>query len=127
MLVLAYRELRSLQVAYVPQPKTDYAIGSGGSGLFSGTEHAAVCSPRVTSGCEIDSGRFPVELKANHQARCGYPQRRAWILVQPVGQTSAQLTITLLNDSTVANPPTVNFVGKVVVKGNYSETDDCPV
>jgi len=44
----------------------------------------------------------------------------------PVGKSSVTQTVTLLNDPSLTNPPTVNFVGKVVVSGNYSETDDCP-
>ncbi len=46
---------------------------------------------------------------------------------QAVGKSSGPLMVTLLNDPNLANPQTVSFVGKVVVQGNYSETDDCPV
>jgi len=43
-----------------------------------------------------------------------------------LGQPSLPQTVTLLNDATVPNPVTVDFVGKVVVQGNYTETDNCP-
>jgi hypothetical protein len=42
-----------------------------------------------------------------------------------VGKSSVTQTVTLINDP-APNGPTVNFVGKVVVSGSYSETDDCP-
>ena len=45
---------------------------------------------------------------------------------QTVGQATTQQTITLFNDPADPNSATVNFVGKVVVKGDYTETDDCP-
>jgi hypothetical protein len=45
---------------------------------------------------------------------------------QPVGQASNQQSITLFNDPADPNTATVNFVGRVVVRGDYSESDDCP-
>jgi hypothetical protein len=45
---------------------------------------------------------------------------------QLVGSTTASQSITLFNDPTDPNTATVNFVGKVLVKGDYAETDDCP-
>jgi hypothetical protein len=44
----------------------------------------------------------------------------------PVGTSAASQSITLLNDPSVANPQTVSFVGKVVMTGSYTETDNCP-
>jgi hypothetical protein len=86
------------------------------------------CSNTVTSDCEIDSGRFPVELKANTPSSLRMsPGAGLDFGNQIVGKTSAPLTITLLNDPAVANPQTVTFVGKITAQGNYFETDDCPV
>jgi hypothetical protein len=114
----------SLQVAYVPQPNTDI-----NSGLDYFLELNTVqCSSTVTSDCEIDSGRFPVELKANTPSPLRMsPGAGLNFGNQKKGTTSAPLTITLLNDPTLASPQTVTFVGKILVQGNYAETDDCPV
>jgi len=111
-------------VAYVPQPNTDI-----NSGLDYFLELNTVqCYGTVTSDCEIDSGRFPVELKANTPSPLRMsPSAGLDFGNQAVGKASAPLTITLLNDPTLTNPQTVTFVGKILVQGNYSETDDCPV
>jgi hypothetical protein len=80
----------------------------------------------VTSNCEIDSGRFPVELKANPPSSLRMsPGAGLNFGSLTVGNASVQQTITLLNDPTIPNPATVKFTGNVV-KGDYSETDDCP-
>jgi hypothetical protein len=122
--LLAPQGTCSLQVAYVPQPKT--ILNTGLDYFLELNTLQCSSADNVASNCEIDSGRFPVELKANPPSPLRIsPSAGLDFGNQTVGQTSAQLTITLLNDPAVANPPTVNFVGKVVVKGNYSETDDC--
>jgi hypothetical protein len=114
----------SLQVAFVPQPNTDI-----NSGLDYFLELNTVqCSNTVTSDCEIDSGRFPVELKANTPSPLRMsPGAGLNFGTQKHGTTSAPLTITLLNDPSLANPQTVTFVGTISATGNYSETDNCPV
>jgi hypothetical protein len=43
---------------------------------------------------------------------------------QAVGQASAPLTITLVNDPRDPNAATINFTGNLV-RGDYAETDDC--
>jgi len=114
----------SLQVTYVPQPNT--AINSGLDYFLE--LNTVQCSDAVTSDCEIDSGRFPVELKANPPSPLRMsPSAGLDFGNQAVGKSSGPLMVTLLNDPNLANPQTVSFVGKVVVQDNYSETDDCPV
>jgi len=122
--LLAPQASCSLQVTYVPQPNT-----SINSGLDYFLELNTVqCSDTVTSDCEIDSGRFPVELKANSPSPLRMsPGAGLDFGSQAMGKSSGPLTITLLNDQSLSNPQTVTFAGKVVVQGNYSETDDCPV
>jgi hypothetical protein len=122
--VLAPQASCSLQVTYAPQPDTDV-----NSGLDYFLELNTVqCYGSVTSDCEIDSGRFPVELRANTPSPLRMsPSAGLDFGSQTKGKTSTPLTITLLNDPTLATPQTVTFVGKIVVQGNYSETDDCPV
>jgi hypothetical protein len=114
----------SVQIAYVPQPNTNI-----NSGLDYFLELNTVqYSGALTSGCEIDSGRFPVELKANTPSPLRMsPGAGLDFGIITAGKKSAPLTITLLNDPNVANPQTVTFVGKITAQGNYSETDDCPV
>jgi hypothetical protein len=123
--LLAYQGTCTLSITYVPQPTTNL-----NSGLDYFLELNTVqCSSLdgVTTNCEIDSGRFPVELKANPPSPLRMsPSAGLDFGIQPVGVVSVQQTITLLNDPTVANPVTVNFVGKVVVQGNYTEIDNCP-
>jgi hypothetical protein len=122
--MLAPQASCSLQVTYVPQPKTDV-----NSGLDYFLELNTVqCSSTRTSDCEIDSGRFPVELKANPPSPLRMsPSAGLDFGIQKKGTTSAPLKITLLNDPSLASPQTVSFVGKIVAQGSYVETDDCPV
>jgi hypothetical protein len=112
-----------LEVAYVPQPGTTLS-----SGLDYFLEFNTVqCTETLTSSCEIDSGRFPVELKANPPSPLRMSPGAALDFGnQPRGKASVPQTITLFNDPADPNSATVNFIGKVVVKGDYSETDDCP-
>ena len=122
--LLAPQASCSLQITYVPQPNTNI-----NSGLDYFLElNTLQCYGAVTSDCEIDSGRFPMELKANIPSPLRMsPSAGLDFGNQAVGKSSGQLTITLLNDPSLANPQTVTFVGKFTVQGNYSETDDCSV
>ncbi len=113
----------SLQIAYVPQPTT---YTDNGNGLDAFLELNTVQCPG--NDCEIDSGRFPVELKANGPSPLRMaPGAGLDFGYQKKGTTSAPLTITLLNDPNLANAQTVTFLGKIAVQGNFAETDDCPV
>jgi hypothetical protein len=124
-MLLAPQSSCSLAVAYVPQPDTNH-----NSGLDYFLELNTVqCSSagNVTSDCEIDSGRFPVELTANPPSPLRMsPAAGLNFGGQGVGQLSTAQTVTLFNDPADPNTATVNFVGKVVVKGDYIESDDCP-
>lgn len=114
----------SLQVFFAPQPTTNI-----GNGLDYFLELNTVqCFGAVTSGCELDSGRFPVELRANAPSPLRMsPGAGLDFGNQTVGKASAPLTITLLNDPGVRTPQSITFVGKITAQGNYSEADDCPV
>jgi hypothetical protein len=118
-----------VQVAYVPQPNT--AINSGLDFFLELNTVQCTNAPNEPPSplyCEIDSGRFPVELKANIPSPLRMsPGAGLEFGNQPKGTTSAPLTVTLLNDPNLANPQTVTFVGRIAAQGNYSETDDCPV
>jgi hypothetical protein len=116
----------SIQIAYAPQPNTDV-----NSGLDYFLELNTIqCWPvdNPPADCEFDSGRFPVELKANTPSPLRMsPGAGLDFGQQNKGTTSAPLTITLLNDPTLQSPQTISFTSKILVQGNYAETDDCPV
>jgi hypothetical protein len=114
----------SVQVTFQPQPNTN--ISSGFDYFLE--LNTVQCYGAVTSDCEIDSGRFPVEIKANKPSPLRMlPAAGLDFGLQFVGQPSLPLTITLLNDPSLPNPQPVQFVGRFQVQGNYSELDDCPV
>ncbi len=117
----------SLEIAFIPQPA--YTKSGNGLDYFLelNTLQCAAQSGGASSDCEIDSGRFPVELKANGFSPLRMsPGAGLDFGNVPAGKTSAPMDITLFNDPTDPNSATVNFAGKPVVSGNYLETDDCP-
>ncbi len=112
----------SLQIAYVPQPNTNIA---GGLDYFLEL-NTVQCSSAVTTDCEIDSGRFPVELKADGVGPLRMsPSAGLDFGSVAKGTSSAPMTVTLLNDPNLPNAQAVTFEGKFIVNGNYLETDDC--
>ena len=112
----------SLQFAFAPQPSTplspalDYFLEL----------NTLQCSSTVMTNCEIDSGRFPVELKANLPSTLRMtPAAGLDFGVVPVGQVSAPLTVTLFNDPKDPKAGPVNFTGNILQGSNFSETDNC--
>jgi hypothetical protein len=116
----------SLQLSYAPQPN---ALSASGLDYFLEL-NTVQCANGVTSDCEIDSGRFPVELKANPPSPLRMtPAAGLDFGIQPIGDPTfipAPQTITLFNDPNDPNSATVKFVGKIQLKGSYVELDDCP-
>jgi hypothetical protein len=119
--LLAPQTSCSLQVSFAPQPSTpvipalDYFLEL----------NTLQCTSTISSNCEIDSGRFPVELKANVPSTLRMsPGAGLDFGNQSAGTVSAPLTITLLNDPHDPKPPTINFTGNLV-QGNFAETDTC--
>jgi len=119
--VLAPQSFCSLDVSFVPEPGTafnpalDYFLEL----------NTLECTSGTTTDCEVDSGRFPVELKANTPSPLRMsPGAGLDFGNQPKGQISNALTITLFNDPKDPNSQTVNFTGNQV-RGDYAETDDC--
>jgi hypothetical protein len=124
--LLASQASCSLQVSFVPQANTTL-----NSGLDYFLELNTVqCSGAVTTDCELDSGRFPVELRANPPSPLRMtPAAGLDFGIQPIGDPTfipTPQTVTLFNDPNDPNSATVNFVGKVLVKGAYIESDTCP-
>ena len=118
----------SLEIGYITQSA---ATAAGGLDYFLELNTVQCADPvndppSQSNPCELDGGRFPVELRAN----LGSPLRMTPAAGLnfgnvTVGKSSVAQTITLLNDP-LPNGPTVNFVGKFVVSGSFTETDDCP-
>jgi hypothetical protein len=118
----------SLQVTYVPQPNTDINSGLDYFLELNTLQCWPVGTPPSSSNpCEIDSGRFPVELKTNTPSPLRMsPSAGLDFGTEKKGSTSSPLLITLTNDPTLASPLTVTFVGRISTQGNYAENDDCP-
>jgi hypothetical protein len=111
----------SLQVSFVPQPSTalvpplDYFLEL----------NTLQCTSTTTADCEIDAGRFPVELKANVPSVLRMtPDAGLDFGTLPLRVDSLPQTITIYNDPTDPNAGTINFTGNIV-QGNYTEIDTC--
>jgi hypothetical protein len=112
----------SLQITFVPQPSTalspalDYFLEL----------NTLECTSTETSDCEIDSGRFPVELKANLPSPLRMtPSAGLNFGNQTVGQLSAPLTVTIYNDPKDPNAGPVTLTGNILQGSAFLETDNC--
>jgi hypothetical protein len=120
-----------LQVTFVPQPATWAAALNAGQGLDDFLElNSMWCgdpnNPAEPS-CEIDSGRFPVEIKTNPPSSLRmFPSAGMDFGTVVKGTGSNPLSITLFNDPADPNAGTVNFTAKLVTGADYIETDNCP-
>lgn len=111
----------SLEITFVPQPST--ALNSGLDYFLE--LNTLQCNSTTTSNCEIDSGRFPVELTANVPSSLRMtPGAGLDFGTQTRGLAGASQTITLFNDPKDPKAATINFTGNLV-KGDYTETDNC--
>ena len=113
----------SVQMQFVPQPNTPLVSGLD----FFLELNTLQCAGAATTGCEIDSGRFPVELKANLPSPLRMtPGAGLDFGIQTSGQSSSPRTVTLFNDPHDPNAGVVNFTGNRV-QGDYFETDNCGI
>lgn len=117
------QESCSLSIVYAPQPLE----AAGGLDYFLQL-NTLQCTSTITTDCEIDSGRFPVELKSGLASPLRVsPSAGLTFGTWVNGQTSyPPLTITLSNDKSVTPPQPINF-NAIVTKGDFTEIDDCPV
>ena len=120
--LLAPQDSCSLTVTYAPQPTTP---------LLQGLDYFLELNTQQCTGgsaqpdCEIDSGRFPVELKANTISVLRMsPGAGLNFPITASGAISAPMTITLTNDKNDPLAGPVTFRGNLV-QGDYIETDDC--
>jgi hypothetical protein len=124
--LLAPSQSCTVSLKFVPQPLTTVLSSTFDFFLELNTLQ---CSS--TNDCEIDAGRFPVEIKANPPSPLTMtPGAGLDFGIQAKGQTSlTPLKVTLFNDPEYPDannpkPQVVNFSG-IVVKGDFSEVDDC--
>jgi hypothetical protein len=120
--LLARQESCSLEVTFVPQAGTSFIPALD---YFLELD-TLQCTSDTTSSCEIDAGRFPVELKANLPSPLRMSPGAALDfrgqLLDLLNPTP--LTLTLFNDPDDPNSGTVNFTGNLLT-GDFLERDDC--
>jgi hypothetical protein len=111
----------TVAITYAPQPNNP----GGGLDYFLQL-NTLQCTSAITTDCEIDSGRFPVELKSAVASPLRVsPGAGLDFGTWPSGQTAyPPLTITLSNDNQVATPQAINFQA-ILPKGDYAESDNC--
>jgi hypothetical protein len=115
----------TVEISFTPQP---FAYNTG-QGLDYFLElNTLECFPGgATSDCEIDSGRFPVELKANPLSPLRLlPAAGLNFGAVSSGTTSSPQTVTLFNDPADPQAGPVTFLGRFTLSGSYIELDDCP-
>ena len=114
----------TVTMTYVPQPATPNIFGLDYF-LELNTLQCALTQSMAQPNCEIDSGRFPVEIRANPASPLRMsPAAGLDFAAQGKGTKSAPLAITLTNDPQDPHAGIVNFQGNVVT-GNFTETDNC--
>jgi hypothetical protein len=121
--VLAPSQSCGLSVVLKPQPGTPLAPALD----YFLELNTLECTGTTTTNCEIDSGRFPVELKGNLPSPLRMnPGAGLDFPLQAKGETSAPLAITLFNDPNDPGAGPVNFTGNIV-KGAFNEVDNCGI
>lgn len=117
----------TLQIAFAPQPEAWNTIPINGAiGLDYFLEFNTVQCNSGESNCEIDSGRFPVELKTEPPSPLRLlPAAGVDFGTLTEGTLSAPVNVTLFNDPIDPNSATVTITSKIV-SGDYLELDNCP-
>jgi hypothetical protein len=121
----------SVQITFVPQPITWTAAVTSGAGLDDflqlNTTWCGDSNNPPGPNCEIDSGRFPVEIKTNPPSPLRMAPSAGMDFGMVIkGTASHPLTITLSNDPADPNAGSVNFTSKLVSGTDYIESDTCP-
>jgi len=108
-------------ITYAPQPNE-----AGGNLDYFLQLNTLQCTSTITTDCEIDSGRFPVELKSAVASPLRVsPGADLNFGTWPTGQTAyPPLNITLSNDNQIANPQPI-IIQTITPKGDYAEADNC--
>jgi hypothetical protein len=118
----------SLEITFVPQPKTWSGIGAGLDDFLQlNTTWCGDVNNPAEPNCEVDSGRFPVEIKTNPPSSLRMsPSAGMDFGIVIKGTASTPLTITLFNDPVDPLADTVNVTSKLITGADYFETDTCP-
>jgi len=121
----------SLQITFVPQPAT-FAY-NGTIGRSTGWDdflqlNTVWCGDNLPgNNCEIDSGRFPVEIKTNPPSPLRMTPSAGMDFGTVLrGTSSNPITVTIFNDPVDPNAGPVTFASKLVTGADYIETDTCP-
>lgn len=121
----------NLEITFVPQPITWTAA----VGLLAGlddflqlnTMWCGDSNNAAEPNCEIDSGRFPVEIKTNPPSPLRMLPSAGMDFGSVIkGTASNPLTITLFNDPVDPMAGTVTLTSKLVTGSDYIESDTCP-
>ncbi len=118
----------SVQITFVPQPATWAAALNANEGLDDFLQlNSMWCgdanNPAEPS-CEIDSGRFPVEIKTNPPSPLRmFPSAGMDFGSVVRGTGSNPLSITIFNDPEDPSAGTVNFTAKLVTGADYIESE----
>jgi hypothetical protein len=118
----------SLQITFAPQPRTWTGITAGLDDFLQlNTSWCGDSNNPTEPNCEIDSGRFPVEIKTNAPSSLRMlPSAGMDFGTVIKGAASAPLTITLFNDPVDPLADTVTFTSKLIMGADYFEADTCP-
>jgi hypothetical protein len=123
----------SLQITFVPQPAT--FVNNGAIGRITGwddflqlnTMWCGDANNPPDSNCEVDSGRFPVEIKTSPPSSLRMtPSAGMDFGTVLKGTASNPITVTIFNDPVDPNAGAVTFTSKLVTGSDYLETDTCP-
>jgi hypothetical protein len=111
----------TVAITYAPQPNE-----SNGNLDYFLQLNTLQCTSTITTDCEIDSGRFPVELKSALPSPLRLsPGAGLDFGTWPTGQTAyPPMNITLSNDNQIVNPQPI-IIQTILPKGDYAETDNC--
>jgi hypothetical protein len=121
----------SVQVTFVPQAATWSAAVNSNQGLDDFLQlNSMWCGDAnnpAEPNCEIDSGRFPIEIKTNPPSPLRmFPSAGMDFGSVIKGTGSNPLNITIFNDPADPHAGTVSFTAKLVTGADYIESDTCP-
>jgi len=119
----------SLEITFVPQPATWSTVGGHGLDDFVqlNTMWCGDTNNPAEPNCEVDSGRFPVEIKTNSPSPLRISPSAGMDFGSVIkGTTGPPLTVTIFNDPVDPMAGAVSFTSKLVTGTDYLETDNCP-
>ena len=119
----------SLRITFVPQRATWSTITGNGLDDFVqlNTSWCGDAHNRAENNCEVDSGRFPVEIKTNLPSPLRMsPSAGMDFGFVLKGATSRSRSVTIFNDPVDPMAGAVSFTAKQNTSADYFETDNCP-